>query len=143
MHFIHPKRAAALDKVLGAEVCAQIDNLPRAETDQHTHGAEGEPLHSLVGALVGITQPLLTGAEIIHFTDNLGNHLLNAAKVGLDGLEFLLGLDARPVTGVGANFNVEFNFTERVGNGVYREESMLGPFVSSSRVAMSETVASG
>lgn len=115
--------------MLGAEISPQVDNLPRTQTNQHTHGAEGEPLHALVGALVGVTQALLTGAEVVHLADNLGDHLLDTAEVGLDGLELLLGLDAGPVAGVGADFNVEFDFAGWIANSVYLREIGLGLFV--------------
>lgn len=105
--------------MLGTEISPQVNNLPSTQTNQHTHGAESEPLHALVGAFVGITQALLTGTEIFHLADNLGDHLLDTAEVGLDGFELLLGLDAGPVAGIGADFNVEFDFAEWVANSIY------------------------
>lgn len=95
--------------MLGAEVGTEVHNLPSPETNQQPRGADTEPLDTVVGALVGITQLLLTKAQILHFVNNLGRQLLDAAQVGLDGLELLLGLDGRPVTGVGANIDIELN----------------------------------
>lgn len=103
--------------MLRAEVSAQVDDLPCAQPNQHAHGAKSKPLDSLVGALVGITQTLLAGAEVVHLSHDIGNHLFDAAKVGLNGLELLLGLDAGPVAGVGANLDVELNITGRSGVG--------------------------
>jgi tetrahydromethanopterin S-methyltransferase subunit F len=34
----------------------QVNNLPSTKPDKHTHGAKSEPLHALIGALIGITQ---------------------------------------------------------------------------------------
>jgi hypothetical protein len=103
--------------VLRSEVSPQVDNLPRAQSHKHAHGAEGKPLHSLVGALVGITQTLLTGTQVLHLGDDVLDHLFDAAEVGLDGLELLLDLDAGPVAGVGADLDVELDFAEGVGVG--------------------------
>lgn len=50
-----PTSSADLNKMLRAEVGTQVNNLPRAQTNKHTHSAEREPLHTLIGALVGIT----------------------------------------------------------------------------------------
>lgn len=99
--------------MLGAEVGAEVHNLPAPETNQQPRSADTEPLDTVVGALVGITQLLLTKAQVLHLVDNLGRQLLDAAQVGLDGLELLLGLDGRPVTGVGANIDIELNGTGR------------------------------
>lgn len=104
--------------MLRPEVGAQVNNLPSTKTDQHTHSSESEPLHTLIGALVGITETLLTGTEVVHLGDDVGDHLLDAAEVSLDGLQFLLGLDAGPITGVGADLDVEFDFTDGVLLGV-------------------------
>lgn len=98
------------------EVSPEIDNLPGAEPNQHAHGAKGEPLHALIGALVGIPQLLLARPEVFHLADNLLHHLLDTAEVGLDGLELLLALDAGPITRVGANVDVELDRPVRVGN---------------------------
>ena len=112
---IPAKSFVVSDKVLGAEVSAEVDDLPRAQSNQHADRAKGEPLDSLVGALVGITETLLTGTQIVHLSHNIGNHLFDAAEVGLDGLELLLGLNAGPIAGIGANFNIELDITEGFG----------------------------
>lgn len=100
--------------MLRPEVGAQVNNLPSTKTNQHTHSSESKPLHTLVGALVGITETLLTGTEVVHLGDDVSDHLLDAAEVGLDGLQFLLGLDAGPIAGVGTDFDVELDFADGV-----------------------------
>jgi hypothetical protein len=44
--------------------------------------------------------------------DDLGGELLDAAQLGLDGLELLGGLDGGPVLCVGANVDVELDCAE-------------------------------
>lgn len=104
--------------MLRPEVGPQVDNLPSTQANEHTHRAEREPLHTLVGALISITEALLTSAEIIHLRDDVSDHLLDAAEVGLDGLELLLRLDGGPVAGIGANLDIEIDFAGGVGDGV-------------------------
>lgn len=41
------------------EVGAKVDNLPCAQTDQHAHCSQSEPLDALVGALVCVSELLL------------------------------------------------------------------------------------
>lgn len=106
-----------LNKVLRPEISPQIDNLPRPKTNQHAHRPKRKPLHPLVGALIGITQSLLPRPQVLHFRDDVGNNVFNAAKVCLDGLELLLRLDAGPVAGVGADLDVEFDFAGGVRAG--------------------------
>lgn len=43
--------------------------------------------------------------------DDFASKFLDAAQVGLDGLELLVGLDGGPVLGVGANVDVELDVT--------------------------------
>lgn len=106
------------DQVLGAEVGAQVHNLPRPEANEEPRGSHAEPLDTCVGALVGVTQLLLAGAQVFHLTNHLTRHLLDAAEVSLDRLELLVGLDSGPVAGVGTNVNVELNLTETGGGAV-------------------------
>jgi hypothetical protein len=108
-----------LNKVLRSEVSPQIDHLPCAQTHQHPHGAEGKPLDTLIGALVGIAKTLLTGTQVLHLCDDVLDHLFDTAEVGLDGLELLLNLNAGPVAGVGADLDVELDFAEGVGVGTF------------------------
>lgn len=96
--------------MLGPEVSPQVNNLPSSQTNEHAHRAECEPFYTFVGALVGITETLLTRTEVIHLCDDVGDHLLDAAEVGLDGLELLLRLDGGPVAGIGADLDIEVNF---------------------------------
>jgi len=100
------------------EVGAQVDNLPCAQADQHTHGAKGEPLDTLVCALVGISQLLLADAKVVQLANNLCDHLFNSAQFRLDGLKFLAGLDGRPVLCVGTNIDIEFNVAAGVRSSV-------------------------
>jgi hypothetical protein len=114
----HHSKNFALNEMLGPEVSPQVHNLPSSQANEHTHGTECKPLHPLVGALVGITQTLLTRTEVIHLCDNVGDHLLDAAEVGLDRLELLLRLDGGPVAGVGADLDIEIDFAGGVGDSV-------------------------
>lgn len=113
-----------LDKVLRSEISPQVDNLPRAQTHQHSHGAEGEPLDTLIGALIGIAETLLAGTQVLHLCDDVLDHLFDTAEVGLDGLELLLNLNAGPVAGVGADLDVELDFAEGVGVGTFMVASL-------------------
>lgn len=95
--------------MLGAEVGAQVHNLPSPKTDEQPGGADAEPLDTVVRALVGVAQSLLSCPEVIHLADNLSRQLLNASQLSLDRLELLGGLDGGPVLGVSANVNVELD----------------------------------
>lgn len=101
--------------MLGAEVGAEVHDLPGPKTNKQPGREDTEPLDTAVGALVGVTQLLLTVAEVFHLVDNLARQLLDAAKVSLDGLELLVGLDGRPVLGVGANVDIELDVTRGGG----------------------------
>lgn len=91
------------------EVSAQIDNLPRTQPSQHTHGTEGKPLDALVGTLICISKLLFPGAQIIHLRNDFGDEFLDTTQFHLDRLELLAGLDGGPILCVGANINVEFD----------------------------------
>jgi hypothetical protein len=52
---------------------------------------------------------VLARAEIVHLAVDLGDELLDAAQLGLDGLELLGRLDRRPVLCVGADVDVELD----------------------------------
>lgn len=75
------------------EVRPEVDDLPSAECNQSAHGANGEPLDALVGALVGVPQLLFASTKVVHLGDNLGNQLFDATQLSLDGLELLVRLD--------------------------------------------------
>ena len=98
------------------EVRPQVQDLPDPEHDQDKGGAEPEPLDSVVGALVGVAQLLLPRPQVVHLAHDLGDHLLHTAKVGLDRLELLGGLDRGPVLRVGADVDVELDVAGRVGD---------------------------
>ena len=99
------------------EIRPQIDNLPSTQASQHTHCSKSKPFNTLIRTFIGISQFLLSGPHVLQLGDDLGNHLLDAAEIGLDGLEFLLGLDGGPVAGVGANVDVEFDLADGVRAG--------------------------
>lgn len=107
--------------MLRPEVSPQIDNLPCPQTNKHAHRPKGKPLHALVGALVRITETLLPRPQVLHLCDDVIDNVLDTAEVCLDGLEFLLDLDAGPVAGVGADLDVEFDFAAGVGAACYRD----------------------
>ena len=100
--------------MLAPEITPQVYDLPRAQADQHQHGQIAEPLHTLVGALVGIAQLLLPRTQVIHLGDDLANDFLDAAELGLDRLELFAGLDGGPVFRVGADVDVEFDVARRI-----------------------------
>lgn len=95
--------------MLGAEVGAQVEDLPGPEANQQPGGQDAEPLDAGVCALVGVAQLLLAVAQVLHLVDNLARELLDAAQVGLNGLELLVGLDRVPVLGVGTDVDVELD----------------------------------
>lgn len=107
-----------LDEMLGAKVGAEVHDLPAPEADEEPGGADAEPLDARVCALVGVAELLLAGAEVLHLLDDLAGELLDAAQVGLDGLELVVGLDGGPVAGVGANLDVELNLAGGGGGAV-------------------------
>jgi hypothetical protein len=96
------------------KISPQVNNLPCAKPNQHTHRAEGKPLHSLIRALICVPQFLLAGSQIFHLFDNLLYQFLHPSKINLDRLKLLLGLDTRPISGISANVNIKFDVTGRV-----------------------------
>lgn len=75
------------------EVGPQVHDLPRPERDQQEGGHESKPLHTGVGALIGVAELLFADAEVVHLVDHLRNHLLDASQLRLDRLQLLRGLD--------------------------------------------------
>lgn len=98
--------------MLGPEVRPQVHNLPRPQNNEQPGRPDAEPLDTVVCALVGVAQLLLALAQVVHLADDLGGELLDAAQLGLDGLELLCGLDGGPVLCVGANVDVELDGAE-------------------------------
>jgi hypothetical protein len=99
--------------MLGSEVGAEVHDLPTPETNQEPGGSNTEPLDTVVGALVGISELLLSGAEVLHLSNKLAGDLLNTAELSLDRLELLGGLDGGPILSIGTNIDIEFNVTGR------------------------------
>lgn len=104
------------NKMLRPEISTQVNNLPSTQPSQHAHSTKSKPLHALICALVRITQLLFADPQVIHFGDNIADHFFDSAQIGLDRLELFLDLDAGPVTGVGADFDIEFDFAGGVGD---------------------------
>lgn len=102
-----------LNKMLGSEVGAEVHDLPSPETDQEPGGSDTEPLDAVVGALVGVSELLLTGAEVLHLGNKLAGDLLDTAELSLNRLELLGGLNSRPILGVGANVDIKLDVTGR------------------------------
>jgi len=107
---------ARLDEMLRPEVGAEVHDLPHPKGEEDQGGDDAEPLDAGVGALVGVAQLVLTELEVVHLLVDLGHELLDAAQLGLDGLELLSSLDGGPVLGVGADVDVELDVTEGVGD---------------------------
>jgi hypothetical protein len=104
--------------MLTPKVRPQIDHLPRAQADQHSHRAQRKPLHALIRALIRVPQLLLSRPQIVHLGDNLTDRLLDAPQLRLDRLELLAGGNGVPVLGIGSYVDVELD--------VARIRSLLG-----------------
>ena len=118
-----------LDKVLRPEVRPEVHNLPRAQRHEHSHGADSEPLDTLVCALVGISQPDLTSPQVIQLGHDLGSNLADSLELRLHGLQLLAGLDGIPVFCVGANVDVELDVAVGVGNCVGCGQDVLEAYI--------------
>ena len=91
------------------EVGSEVEDLPRPKTNQQSSGSNAKGPNTGVGALVGITELLLTVAKVFHLLDDLADKLLNSTELGLYRLQLLVGLDGCPVLSIGANINIEFD----------------------------------
>ncbi len=98
-----------LDEMLTPKVRPKIHNLPRAQSNKHTHSENSKPLNPLIRTLICISELLLSSPQIIHLSNNLANRLLNTAKLRFNGLELLVSGNGAPVLCVGANINVELD----------------------------------
>lgn len=96
-------------EVIAPEVRPQVDDLPRAKTNQHAHSPKRKPLDPLIRTLIRIAELLLSDLEVIKLLDNLINHLLDAPEIRLDGLELLSSLDRIPILRVGPDVNVQLH----------------------------------
>lgn len=104
--------------MLGSEVGTEVHDLPAPETNKEPGCSDTKPLDTVVGALVGVSELLFSGAEVLHLGHELAGDLLDTAELGFDGLELLSRLDGRPILGVGANVNVELDVAGRVVDSV-------------------------
>lgn len=96
------------------EVSPQINNLPCSKSNKHSHGAKGKPLDSVVCALIGVPELLLSGPEVIHLGDNLGDQLFNTSQLCLNRLQLLSCLNSGPILGICSNIDIELDVTTRV-----------------------------
>ena len=103
---IEPNRHVKGDK---PKVRPEINNLPRAESTQHTNRAESKPLNAVIRRLISISKPLLSMSEVLHLMDKLADQLLDSAQLNLDRLELLRRLDLAPVLGVGTDLDVQLD----------------------------------
>lgn len=132
-----PTRATSTRELNIPKVSPEIYDLPNTQSDQHPHSAKSKPLHALVGALVGIPQLLFAGPQVLHLVDNLRHHLLNTTQISFNGLELLRGLNAGPVTGVGANLDIELDRLVGVRNTIWTRSDQLPSQKQSSQVEVS------
>lgn len=98
-----------LDEMLAAEVGPEIHDLPSPQGNEQHGGSNSEPLDASVGALVRVSQLLLSRAQVVHLGNDFRDGLLDTAQVSLDGLQLLGGLDRRPVFRVGTDVNVKLD----------------------------------
>ena len=117
--------------MLGPEVRPQVHNLPRTQRHEHSHGSNGEPLDSLVGALVGISQLDLTAPQVVQLGHNFGRNFTDSLQLGFHGLQLLACLDGIPVFCVGANVDVELDVAVRVSDCVSSGQDVLEADVES------------
>ena len=104
--------------MLGPEVRPEVHDLPRTQRHEHAHSSNGEPLDTLVGALIGISQLDLTASQVVQLSHNLGCNLANPLELCFNGLELLACLNCIPVFCVGTNVDVKFDIAVRVGDCV-------------------------
>lgn len=114
----HARKNALLDKMLGSEVGTEVHDLPAPETNKEPGCSDTKPLDTVVGALVGVSELLFSGAEVLHLGHELAGDLFDTAELSFDGLELLSRLDGRPILGVGANVDVELDVAGRVVDSV-------------------------
>jgi hypothetical protein len=105
--------ALHLDEMFAPEIRPQVHNLPRAQSNKHTHSPQRKPLDPLIGTLIRVPQLLFPRPQIIHLRHNLANDLFNAPQLRFHGLQFLARRDGVPVLCVGANVNVELDVARR------------------------------
>jgi hypothetical protein len=59
---------------------------------------------------------LFSAPEIFHLVHNLGHQFFDTPKLCLDRLQLFRCLDSRPILGICANIDVEFNMTVGIGD---------------------------
>src|SRR5947199_293508 len=102
-------QGSIIDKEDLPKVRPQVHNLPSAQPNQHAHGAERKPFDSLIRALIGIAQLLLSYPQILHLHHDLIDRLLNTPQLCLNWFKLLRCLNSRPIACVGTNVDVQFN----------------------------------
>src|SRR4051812_21490274 len=95
--------------MLRPEISPQIHNLPCTKANQHSHRSQSKPFDSLIRALIRISELLLSMSQVLHLSDNLIDVLLDSSQLSVDRAELLCGLNGRPISGIGANIDIEFD----------------------------------
>lgn len=95
--------------MLRPEISPQIHNLPCTKANQHSHRTQSKPFDSLIRALIRISELLLSLSQVFHLSDNLFDVLLDSSQFSVDREELLCGLNSRPISGIGANIDIEFD----------------------------------
>jgi hypothetical protein len=111
------------------EISPQVDDLPRTQAHQHTHGAQRKPLDSLIRALIRIPQLLFAHPQIFHLLNNLIDRSFDAAQFRLDRLQLLASLDGRPVLRIRTDIDIQFYMTCGRTPGDYYFRPLANPSV--------------
>lgn len=91
------------------EVGAEVKDLPDAQARQCSESDKRKPLHTLVRALVRISELLLTASQVLHLSHNLSRQLLNPPQLQLNRLQLLRRLDSRPIPRISSDIHVQLN----------------------------------
>jgi len=132
---IHMYTRRSLDQMLRPEVRSEVYNLPRTQCHQHAHGGNGEPLDTLVRALVGISQPDLTSSQVVQLGDNLRGNLADPLELCFNRPQLLSGLNGVPVFGIRTNVDVQLDVAVWVGDRVGCSQNILEAYIEG-RVGM-------
>lgn len=115
--------------MLRPEVRPEVHNLPRTQRHEHAHGANSKPLHTLVGALIRVSQLDLAAPQVVQLRHNLRSHLADPLELCFHGLELLARLNCVPVFGVRADVDVELDVAVGIGDGVGCRQDVLEAYV--------------